>query len=94
MKAQKTNTAAKKENHSIGSLFGKDNFNWMLIGAAVLVLGFILMAGGASKDPNVFDPNQVYSPVRITVAPIIILLGFIIEIYAIFRRPKNDQGIF
>lgn len=91
MKAQKT-TTVKKENHSIGSLFEKDNFTWMLIGAAVLVLGFILMSGGACKDPNVFDPHQVYGTVRITIAPIVILIGFAIEIYAIFRRPRNNEG--
>lgn len=91
MKAQKTTTTVKKEvpATSYGSLFEKDNFMWMLIGAGVLILGFVLMAGGASKDPNVFDTREVYSTVRITVAPIIILIGFIIEIFALFRQPKK-----
>lgn len=74
----------------IGNLFEKENYKWMLIGAFVMALGFILMAGGKSPNPDVFDTSKVYSPVRITVAPIIILAGFVVEIFAIFRQPKNS----
>ena len=73
----------------MGSLFEKTNFTWMLIGVVVMALGFILMAGGKSPDPNVFDKSKVYSTTRITIAPIIILAGLVIEIIAIFRQPKN-----
>lgn len=72
-----------------GELFGKENYKWMLIGVAVLIVGFLLMAGGGSDDPRVFDPSEVYSTRRITIAPIVILLGLMIQIYAIFRQPKN-----
>jgi hypothetical protein len=85
-----TTTKAKKENAGIGTLFDKSNLTWMLIGAAVMALGFILMAGGRSEDPNVFDPNEVYGTRRITIAPIVILAGLVIEIIAIFRQPKNS----
>lgn len=61
----------------------------MLIGAAILVLGFLLMAGGGNPDPNVFNASEVYSARRITVAPIVILIGIVVEIYAIFRQPKK-----
>ena len=61
---------------------------WMLIGIVVMIIGFLLMAGGKSPDPNVFDKSQVYSATRITIAPIIILAGLVIEIVAIFRHPK------
>ncbi|MBO9681436.1 MAG: DUF3098 domain-containing protein [Flavisolibacter sp.] len=74
----------------MGTLFEKTNLRWMLIGVVVMALGFILMAGGKSPDPNVFDPKQVYSTTRITIAPIIILAGLVIEIIAIFRQPKNS----
>ena len=74
----------------MGSLFDRSNLMWMLIGAGVMILGFLLMAGGRSEDPNVFDKDQVYSTTRITIAPIIILAGLVIEIIAIFRRPKNS----
>jgi hypothetical protein len=47
------------------------------------------MAGGRSEDPNVFNTNEVYSTTRITIAPILILAGLVIEIYAIFRNPKS-----
>ncbi len=69
-------------------LFAKDNFTWMLIGAAIIALGFFLMSGGKSDDPNVFNTHEVYSTTRITIAPILIVLGLIVEIYAIFRKPK------
>jgi hypothetical protein len=74
----------------MGTLFEKTNLKWMLIGVVVMALGFILMAGGKSSDPNVFEPKQVYSTTRITIAPIIILAGLVIEIIAIFRQPKNS----
>ncbi len=85
-----TTTAVKKEGSGIGSLFEKTNYTWMLIGAGVMVLGFLLMAGGRSDDPNVFNVNEVYGTRRITIAPIVILAGLVIEIIAIFRQPKNS----
>ena len=91
MKEKKTTTPTKKTvSAGMGSLFEKSNLMWMLIGAGVMILGFLLMAGGRSEDPNVFDKNKVYSTTRITIAPIIILAGLVIEIIAIFRRPKNS----
>ena len=50
-------------------MFDKDNFMWMLLGLAVMAVGFILMAGGRSSDPNVFNKDEVYGFRRITVAP-------------------------
>jgi hypothetical protein len=73
------------------SLFGKDNYIWMIAGVAVIALGFLLMAGGKSADPNVFNKSEVYSPIRITVAPLVIIIGFIIEIYAILKTPKKKD---
>ncbi len=71
----------------ITPLFGKDNYMWMAIGAVVIAIGMFVMSGGKNENPNVFDTNVVYSTTRITVAPILILLGFVIEIYAIFKKP-------
>ena len=70
-------------------LFGKDNYRWMLIGIVLIALGLLLMAGGKSNDPNVFNKDEVYSFTRITVAPILILGGFVVEIFAIFRKDKK-----
>ena len=84
MKSTKTTT-----ERDTNRIFDKSNYIWMLGGAAVMILGFLLMAGGRSEDPNVFNADSVYSSVRITIAPILILAGLVIEIYAIFRHPKD-----
>lgn len=68
------------------ALFTKKNYVWMVAGIIVIALGMLLMAGGKSTDPNVFDTKEVYSTTRITIAPILILLGIVIEIFAIFRK--------
>ncbi|MEZ5010000.1 MAG: DUF3098 domain-containing protein [Chitinophagales bacterium] len=68
-------------------LFGKINYILVLIGAAFIIAGFIAMAGGGSSDPTIFDADAIYSARRITLAPILILTGFAIEIYAIIKKP-------
>ena len=80
---------SKNETVAKQSLFSKDNYFIMLIGLIVLAIGFFLMAGGKSADPKNFDPNEVYSKTRITIAPILIITGFIIEIVAIMKKSKN-----
>lgn len=67
-------------------LFGKKNFMLMLLGAVIIAAGMLVMAGGKSPDPNVFNDKEVYSTLRITVAPILILLGLVVEVYAIFKK--------
>ncbi len=82
-------TAGKSTTPSqAGSIFDRENMWWMIGGAVLMMIGFLLMSGGRSEDPNVFNENEVYSTVRITIAPIFILAGLVIEIYAIFRTPK------
>jgi len=78
----------KKETVLRNNLFGKENYMWMLAGMTVLALGFFLMAGGKSADPKNFDPKEVYSTTRITIAPMLIIVGFIMEIVAIMKKPK------
>jgi hypothetical protein len=73
-------------------LFEKDNYQWMAIGAIVVAIGMFIMSGGKNPDPNQFDTKLVYSTTRITIAPILILAGLMIEIYAIFKRPKSHQS--
>ncbi len=80
-----------KNNKQLDTLFTKDNYIWMAIGAVVIALGMFLMSGGKNADANTFDYNVVYSKTRTTVAPILILLGFVIEIYAIFKKPKVSE---
>lgn len=69
-------------------VFAKDNFKFMIAGLGLILIGFFLMMGGNSNDPNTFKPEEVYSFRRITLAPIVIVLGLLVEVYAIMRRPK------
>ncbi|HNQ69495.1 MAG TPA: DUF3098 domain-containing protein [Bacteroidales bacterium] len=71
-----------------GFVLGKKNYIIIATGFALIIIGFILMSGGKSEDPNVFNP-EIFSFRRITLAPIFILIGFIAEIFAIMWRPKN-----
>ena len=80
------NMSKKQENTDF--LFGKQNYKIMLIGLGFIALGFILMAGGGSDDPNVFNP-EIYNFRRIRLAPTLILIGFAIEIYAILKNPNK-----
>ena len=66
-------------------LFGKRNYKFMLIGILFIAVGFILMSGGSSDDPNIFN-EEIYSFRRIRLAPIIVITGFIIEVYAILTK--------
>lgn len=72
-------------------LFTKDNYIWMLAGLVVMAIGFFLMAGGKSADPTKFNDDEIYSTTRITIAPLLIIAGFVIEIFAIMRKPKQEQ---
>lgn len=69
-------------------IFEKQNLTWMLIGVVVIIIGALMMAGGKSTDPNVFDETSVYSTRRITIAPLMIMAGLLIEVYAIMKKSK------
>ncbi len=66
-------------------LFDRSNYILMGVGLLVIVFGFLLMAGGAMPDPNTWDENIIYGTRRITIAPLVVLIGLGIEIYAIFK---------
>jgi hypothetical protein len=68
--------------------FGKENYIIAVIGMIVIAIGFVLMAGGASEDPSVFS-TEIFSTRRITVAPLVVLAGFALEIIAIMYRSKS-----
>tara|TARA_Y100001980_G_scaffold42315_1_gene20082 strand:+ start:398 stop:628 length:231 start_codon:yes stop_codon:yes gene_type:complete len=69
-------------------LFDKSNYKYVIIGILFILLGFILMSGGGSDNPNVFS-EEIYSFRRIRVAPALILIGFGIQVYAILKSPKK-----
>lgn len=70
-------------------IFQKKNYMFMFIGLACITLGFILMSGGGSDDPNVFNP-EIYNFRRIRLAPTLVLIGLGIEIYAILLNPHKS----
>ena len=83
---------AKKKIEQEGPDFPlqKDNYILLIIGFAIIMIGFLLMMGGKSDDPNVFNPD-IFSFRRITLAPIVVLFGFVFEIWAIMKKPKTEK---
>ena len=73
-------------------LFDKNNYIWMIAGVVLILIGLFLMAGGKSKDPHQFNYDEVYSFTRITLAPIIMMVGFAIEVYAIMKKPAEKNS--
>lgn len=76
------------KNNKPEFLFDKVNYKILLIGLATIALGFILMSGGGSDDPNVFN-KEIFSFRRIRLAPTVVLIGFGITIYSILKNPKK-----
>lgn len=81
----------RKQDTKNNFLFGKKNYKFMLIGIAFIALGFILMSGGGSDDPNVFD-ESIFSWRRIRLAPTLVLIGFGIQVYAILLNPDKSDS--
>lgn len=79
--------STEKENFALA----KENYILLVIGFVIIVVGFILMIGGKSDDPTVFNEEKIFSFRRITLAPIVVLAGFIFEIWAIMKKPKSDR---
>lgn len=74
-------------------MFNKENYMWMLAGLVLIAVGMFLLSGGKSNsNPAVFDKDSVYSTTRITIAPIVILAGLVLEIFAIFKKPKETAA--
>lgn len=88
MKKEKQNPVDARKQQLLPLTF--ENYKLMLIGFVIIVVGFILMAGGGSDDPNVFN-EDMFSFRRITLAPILVLGGFAFEIYAIMKKPKKEK---
>lgn len=81
----------RKETSKSEFIFGKKNYKWLFIGLAFIAVGFILMSGGGSDDPNVYDPS-IFSWRRIRLAPTLVLIGFGIQVYAILLNPNKDKN--
>lgn len=85
----KAHQVKAKETKKVDLPFTKKNYMLLIIGVVLIAIGFILMTGGGSENPDVFNPD-IFSFRRITLAPILILAGFVVEIFAIMIKPKED----
>lgn len=75
--------------------FNPKNYKFLIIGLVINILGFVLMIGGGSEDPNTFNADELFSPIRITLAPFLIVLGYVVIFYSIMKKTpsdKNNQG--
>lgn len=84
--AQTTKSSKSSALSSIPLIFNKQNYLWMGIGFGLILLGLLLMSGGGSESPDVFDADRIYSFRRITLAPLMIICGLLVEVYAIFKK--------
>ena len=78
----------EEENKEDQLAFGKENYILFAAAFLVVTIGYLLMMGGGSEDPTVFNHDEIFSTRRITVAPIVVLLGFALGFYAILKKPK------
>jgi hypothetical protein len=85
--------AKKPEETTAGPGFAlaKENYIYLIIGFVIIILGFVLMMGGKSNDPNIFNAGELFSFRRITLAPIVVVAGFAFEIWAIMKKPGNSS---
>jgi hypothetical protein len=83
-------TSKNENNETFNFALGRENYKLLAIGFVIIVIGFLLMLGGKSDDPKVFS-NNIFSFRRITLAPIVVLAGFIFEIWAIMKKPRNPK---
>ena len=81
-------TNKKNVKTDVEFAIAKQNFKYIAVGVGIIVIGFLLMAGGKTDDPNVFNP-EIFSFRRITLAPIIVVGGFGFILWAIMKKPKE-----
>jgi membrane-bound ClpP family serine protease len=82
--------AKKDSKDKLNLALGAENYKLMAIGFAIIVIGFLLMVGGKAESPEVFS-EDIFSFRRITLAPVVVLAGFIFEIWAIMKRPGDTD---
>lgn len=89
--SNKESVSIKEFNKTAPFSFSAKNYRFLLIGLGINLLGFVLMIGGATDDPAKFDASELFSHTRITIAPILIVTGYIIIAYAIMKKPKVNS---
>lgn len=88
MSSKNTSNKTSTGENNLTAVFGKKNYMILAVGVALMAIGYLLMVGGRAENPAVFNPAELYSSTRITVAPILILLGVAINFYAILAKNK------
>lgn len=88
--SQEKEISLKEYHKSAPFSFSAHNYRWLLIGLAINVLGFILMIGGATEDPSKFNGEELFSHTRITIAPMLIVAGYVVIMYSIMKKPKAE----
>ncbi len=78
-----------KEKNNLDFAFTKQNYMLLLVGVALICAGLLLMIGGGSDDPTIFS-DKIFDSQRLTLAPVLIAAGFIVEIFAIMHKPKGE----
>jgi hypothetical protein len=73
--------------------FDPKNYKWLFIGLAINVLGYILMIGGGAESLNEFKEEELFSPIRITLSPILIIAGYVIILFSIMKRQSSDEKL-
>ncbi len=84
---------SNNNSDSTGFALRKENYVLLIIGFAIVIIGFLLMMGGKSPDPNVFNGKEIFSFRRITLAPMVVLFGFLFEIWAIMKKPRETENV-
>ncbi len=79
----------KENKKQPGFAFTKENYRILIVGVIVIVIGYMLMVGGGSDNPNEFNANEIFSFRRVTLSPIVILAGFVVVLYAIMKKSKQ-----
>ncbi|MBK7555719.1 MAG: DUF3098 domain-containing protein [Flavobacteriales bacterium] len=77
-------------DHQDELAFTRVNYRLLLIGIGIVMLGYVLMSGGGSGDPNVFEESEIFHPRRVTAAPIVCILGYLFVVYAIMKKPNHE----
>jgi len=81
-----------KKNHFNDLAFTAANYRLLIIGLGIVVAGYMLMSGGGNGDPNAFDASEIFSERRITVAPIVVLVGYLFVVYAILKPGRSGEA--
>lgn len=87
-----TNKNTKVANCNSGMALPKDNYKFIIGGIIVVLIGFFLMSGGGTENPNEFNGDELFSFRRITLAPFTVMIGYGVILYGILKKPKHDAA--